>query len=134
MPMAQVDSTVTVLRAHLALTLIYLLDTTLHSDKIFIYLLRNNARSLNYLTVIQLNLINTFLSTGTSNAINNFPLLCRITVTVPDFVSVILSHCETPLVYKKAVYGLYAWSYNCLSDPAVYVDVPSFVDWVKNTI
>ncbi|KAG8306388.1 serine-type endopeptidase activity protein [Homalodisca vitripennis] len=41
------------------------------------------------------------------------------------------SDCGAPLVYKKAVYGLYAGSYNCLSDPALYVDVPVFVDWVK---
>ncbi|KAG8310694.1 hypothetical protein J6590_059495 [Homalodisca vitripennis] len=44
------------------------------------------------------------------------------------------SDCGDPLVYKNAVYGLYAGGYNCLSDPAVYVDVPSFVEWVKNTI
>uniref|UniRef100_A0A1B6HVA2 Peptidase S1 domain-containing protein n=1 Tax=Homalodisca liturata TaxID=320908 RepID=A0A1B6HVA2_9HEMI len=41
------------------------------------------------------------------------------------------SDCGDPLVYKKAVYGLYAGSYNCLSDPALYVDLPVFVNWVK---
>ncbi|XP_046675145.1 trypsin-3-like [Homalodisca vitripennis] len=58
----------------------------------------------------------------------------RLMCTYDTNVGPCASDFGDPLVYKNAVYGLYAGGYDCLSYPAVYVNVPIFVDWVKNTI
>ncbi|KAG8306385.1 hypothetical protein J6590_048808 [Homalodisca vitripennis] len=39
-----------------------------------------------------------------------------------------------PLVYKGKVYGLLTGLSECLSYPAVYTDVPAYVDCIKHTI
>ncbi|XP_046686335.1 trypsin-3-like, partial [Homalodisca vitripennis] len=58
----------------------------------------------------------------------------RLMCTYDTNVGPCASDFGDPLVYKNAVYGLYAGAYNCLSDPAVYVNVPILVDWVKSVI
>ncbi|KAG8310691.1 Submandibular glandular kallikrein-9 [Homalodisca vitripennis] len=58
----------------------------------------------------------------------------RVMCTYDTNVGPCASDFGDPLVYKNAVYGLYAGGYDCLFDPAAYVNVPSYVDWVKNTI
>ncbi|KAG8310687.1 Suppressor of tumorigenicity 14 protein [Homalodisca vitripennis] len=39
-----------------------------------------------------------------------------------------------PIVYKKAVYGLYAGGYGCLTEPALFTDVVNLSKWVKSAI
>ncbi|KAG8310692.1 hypothetical protein J6590_059492 [Homalodisca vitripennis] len=58
----------------------------------------------------------------------------RLMCTYDTNVGPCASDFGDPLVYKNAVYGLFAGGYKCLSDPALYVNVPVLVDWVKNAI
>ncbi|XP_046686337.1 trypsin theta-like [Homalodisca vitripennis] len=58
----------------------------------------------------------------------------RLMCTYDTNVGPCASDFGDPLVYKNAVYGLFAGGYKCLTDPVLHVNVPVLVDWVKNAI
>ncbi|KAG8310686.1 hypothetical protein J6590_059486 [Homalodisca vitripennis] len=71
-----------------------------------------------------------------NNCYESYPhdLTSRLMCTFDTNVAPCGADFGDPVVYKKAVYGLYAGGYGCVTMPSLFTDVANLSKWVKSAI